>query len=239
MPKQGSEVPHSAFHHHRIGIHRDSQSASEVIAGLTPVLGAADLTSAELARGEALAKFQVSQEEPDNPSFRDYGIDAAKTLIQIKNAGNADPDVNTILALLARSQGQSGIAQDLATEVVETEKIPSRARIEAVRLLAQLAYQRRDFTTAVKHFRQLTTYVEEPFDFFNLGISEQNAGDSEKAIAALKKCVELEPTYLDAHRALTAILQSKGRWDEATRQADLAKQHEQRLQSIWQASQPK
>ncbi len=238
MPEKDTEVPHTAFRHHRIGIHRGGEAGTEPVVGLTAVLDDSGLSAAERKRCEALAKFQVGQEDPSNPAFRNYGIESAKSLIEIKNQGKADADVNTILALLALSQGQPSIASDLASEVAATETSPTRPRIESLRLLARLAYQRRDFTAAVKHYRELTQYQSEPHDFFQLGVAEQNSGDSAKAVIALQRAVELAPTYVEAHRVLSAILQSQGRGNEAARHARLADQHGRRMQRLQQAPQP-
>ena len=232
MPQKGSEVPHTAFSHHRIGIHSDQDQSSQVIAGLTPVLNTSGINPSALERCEALAKFQVMQEEPGAPQFRDYGMDAARALIQLKNAGKDDSDSNTVLALLANSQQQPAIAQELAEEVAEREKTPNRAKIEAVRLLAQLAYQRRDYPQAVQHYQQLTSYTQEPVDHFFLGICQQNAGNSKAAIAALTRTVELAPNYVDAHRLLSAILEKNGQPTEAKKHADLATRHEARLRTL-------
>jgi predicted CXXCH cytochrome family protein len=198
MVRKDTEVPHTALRHHRIGIHGTKQSEDEIVVGLAAVLDTSDLTPIQRDRCEAIAKFQVGQEQPDNPNFRDYGIESAKALIRVKNAGQADTEANTVLAMLARSQGQLSIANDIAREVVRTENQPSRAKIEALRLLAQLAYQRRDYQTAVKHYRELTQYQSEPHDYFHLGVSEQNSGDSQRAIAALEKAIDLAPAYVEA-----------------------------------------
>ncbi|KAA5541859.1 hypothetical protein FYK55_16795 [Roseiconus nitratireducens] len=235
MPAKDTEVPHTAFRHHRIGIHTESADDSVAIAGLTPVLDTSALTNIESARCQALAKFQVAQAEPDNASFADYGIEAAGTLIQIKNADASDPDADTILALLARSQGQPKIAQDLATGVVDEELKPTRARIESLRLLAQLAYNRGDFNESVERYRQLISLQQEPHDYFQLGIGEQNRGNSEKAIEALQTAVDLQPTLVNAHRALSTIFQSLGRDTDAARHQSLAEQHAARLQQLWES----
>ncbi len=238
MPKLDTEIPHTAFHHHRIGIHDTASGTPEVAVGLSPILDISGLTPLERARCEALAKFQVGQEEPDNPNFKDYGLESAKALIQLKNSGKADADANTILALLARSQGQSAIAGDLATEVVAMEKRPTRAKVEALRLLAQLAYQGRKHADAAKLYRQVTQHQSEAYDYFQLGISEQNSGQTERAITALKMAVELAPNYVEAHRVLAAILGSQGKTDESNKHQQLALQHEQRMQRLWQSTLP-
>ena len=143
------------------------------------------------------------------------------------------------MALLARSQGQPAIARDIATEVIEAEKWPTRPKIEALRLLAQLAYQSRKHEDAAKLYRQVTQYQSEAYDYFQLGISEQNSGQTERAITALKMAVELAPNYVEAHRVLAAILGSQGKSEESNKHQQLATQHEQRMKRLWQSAQPR
>ncbi|QEG01093.1 Tetratricopeptide repeat protein [Stieleria maiorica] len=234
MPAQGTEVPHTAFHHHRIGIHSGATTENEPAVGLSSVLDVARLPEIVRKRCEALAKFQVAQENPGNSNFRDYGIEAAKALIEVKNTGKSDPDATTILAMLARSQGQASIAGDLAGEVLAKELIPSRPRLESLRLLAGLAYQRREFDKAAEYYREVTELQSEPFDYFQLGVAEQNSGNTDAAINALKKTVELAPHHVNAHRFLAAIYQSQGRVDEAGRHSQLAQAHAMRLEQLQQ-----
>ena len=236
MPALGTEVPHTAFHHHRIGIHHGADSGTEPIVGLTSVLSLSRLSEIERQRCEAMAKFQVAQEQPNNPNFRNYGFDSARTLIDVRNKRRDDTDSNTVLAMLALSQGQAGIAQDLASEVVKLEKKPSRPRVESLRLLAQIAYQKRDFKKAVTYYREVTEHQSEPFDYFQLGVSEQNSGDSTRAIAALTRAIELAPNYLEAHRLLSAILKSQGQDQLADRHADLAERHMKRMEKLQSAT---
>lgn len=237
MPKKETEMPHTALTHHRIGLHNSNELAPQPVVGLTSVLDISHLSESDRKRCEAIAKFQIAQEQPENPNFSNYANESVKSLIEIKNTGKADADSNTVLALLARTQRQSAIAKQIAAEVVAAEKKPSRPRIEALRLLAQLSYQQRDFSSAAKHYRELVQYQSEPFDHFQLGIAEQNSGDSTKAVAALRKAIELSPTYVEAHRVLAAILKSQGNLNEANLHTELAQKHQLRMQSIWERSQ--
>ena len=236
MPAKGSEIPHTAFTHHRIGIHSDQSEGNQVIAGLTPVLSTANIPKSALDRCEALAKFQVMQEEPESASFKNYGMDAARTLIELKNSGDDDSDTNAVLALLARSQQQPSIARDLAEEVIAKEKTPNRAKIESLRLLAQLAYQRRDYAKAIEHYQQLTSYAQEPVDHFYLGICFQNSGNSKAAIESLLRTVEIAPNYVDAHRLLSAIYKNNQQFPESQKHTALAERHEARLRTLGQGA---
>lgn len=232
MPAKDTEVPHTAFHHHRIGIHKSKAVSAKPAVGLTAVLDVSNLSAIDRMRCEAIAKFQVAQEQPDNVNFQNYGIESAKALIEVKNQGKSDADATTILAMLASAQGQPSIAMNLANEVVASEPTPSRPRIESLRLLAHLAFRQRNYAEAAKYYRELMQYQSEPFDLFQLGLSEQNTGNSTKAIEALQRTVELAPTHIQAHRSLSVIYRSQGKLAQAKRHSDLADEYAKRFQRL-------
>ncbi|OYP38518.1 tetratricopeptide repeat protein [Rhodopirellula sp. MGV] len=236
MPRKDTEVPHTALTHHQIGIHRGKVDEDEIATGLTAVLDLAHLSPTEQDRCAAIAKFQVMQEQPGNANFRDYGFEAAKALINVKNAGKADAEATAVLAMLARSQNQVAIAKELASEIVRTETKSSRARIESLRLLAQFAYDQGNFKTAVKHYRQLTQLQSEPHDHFQLAIAEQNTGQTNDAIQSLQRAINLAPAYIDAHRLLAALLERNGDTKQAAVHSDLAVRHQTRLQNVAEAA---
>jgi predicted CXXCH cytochrome family protein len=237
MPKKDTDVTHAAFRHHRIGIHsKEAVENLDVIAGLSPVLDISSLSKTEQLRCEALAKFQVAQADPGNPNFQNYGIDAAKALIEVKNTGKADADADTILATLAFDQGQGAIAANIAQQVVSREQQPSRARIEALRLLAQLAFQRRDNDQAVKLYREVNQYQRNAYDLYHQGMAEQNAGNTPQAVAALQKSIDVDPSQVEAHRALSAILHSIGRDAEANKHDEAVRKNGARMQKLLQKS---
>lgn len=233
MPKQDTDVVHAAFHHHRIGIHDEkAKNAREIIAGLSPVLDVSELSEQERQRGAALAKVQVFREQPGNPSFKGYPVEATEELVKLMNAGVSDPELNAVLAWLARQQGQARIANLLARLVRKQDPAPTRNRSEATRQLAMDAFQKRDFKTAVDLFREVVTMRRDPTDSYYLGICENNAGNAEAAIAALKRSLEIDPSQEAAHVALAAILQAEGKLQESeyhAREADANRQHAEQM----------
>lgn len=232
MPQLDTEVPHTAFRHHRIGIHRDEAPVQQANTGLASVLSLDDLSALQKQRTLAIAKYQVSQEDPQNVHFRDYGFDAARALIEVKNQGKGDAEVNTVLSLLAAAQRQPTIAKTLSEEVLEQEKSPKRPRVEALRLLAQMAFQRQDYETAVKFYREVTTYQLQPFDFFYLALCEQSLGNPQAAITALNRAASLAPNVADSHRLLAQIYTQLGQQDQAAKHSELANQLQERIQAL-------
>ncbi len=209
MPKADTNVVHAAFHHHRIGIHDpEDKEAREVIAGLTPVLDVAYLDKQEQARGAAIAKYEVLRTGAGRPEFADYGVEAAGELIQLKQKGKEDPKLNAVLSWLARDQGQREIANMLAGEVLKQEPRPTQNRIDATRLLAKDAFKKGDHAKAAQLYRQLASYHRDAQDTYFLGLCENNTGNVEAGIVALKRSLEIDPSQEAAHFALQAIYQA-------------------------------
>ena len=216
MPKADTEVVHTAFHHHRIGIHDDADvNAREVIAGLTPVLEIGSIGEQERDRCMALARVQVFRSEPGNPAFANYEMEATAELIRLKNQDIDDPEVNAVLSWLAQNQRQSQIAESLAKRVRSQEPDPTRHRIAATQVLAESAFRRGEKEQAVEYYRELNRYHRDARDTYFLGVCEHNAGNADAGIAALKRSLEIDPTQVAAHQALQAIYQSQGKLSEA------------------------
>ena len=230
MPELDTEVPHTAFRHHRIGIHANQGSKPEVIKGLTAVLDTSSLSAFERKRTMAIAKFQVGQEGLVN--VPDLENELIKTMIELKNTGRPDPDITAILSTLALAQRQPEIASNLATEVVDGNQKNHRARVEALRVLAQLAYARQDFKSAAEHYGSLTKIQSEPTDFFYLGVCQQNRKDSLAAIASLSKAIELDPTNIQAHQVLGAIYERRGNSKEAKHHQEMSDRIVRRMRSL-------
>ena len=62
-----------------------------------------------------------------------------------------------------------------------------------------------DFTEALSLYRRLDGYHRDGRDTYYLGLAEQNTRNSEKAIEALKRSIEIEPSQVGAHAALHAL----------------------------------
>ena len=233
MPKADTNVAHAAFRQHRIGVYGSAGTASKVVAGLSPVLEIEGLDEQERQRCAALAKSRFYRANSGDPGFLEYGLEAAESLIQLKQAGIDGPAVNATLAQLANLQGRSDIAQSLSRQVLSLEAAPTNSRLDATRLLAQAAFQRRDLPTALDLYRKLSTYHRDAYDVYFLGLCENNAGNIDAAIKALEKSLEIDPRQDAAHIALQAIHQSRGNADKAQYHAQEAlanKELNQRLQ---------
>lgn len=216
MPRGETNVSHFALHDHRIGIH-DGQvdRSTDKAVSFAPILDISHLSANEQKRLKGLAMYEIHRRHGANPNFADFDMQATKELIQIKSAGKSDADVDAALVWLAHNQGQAPIAERLARELLQSEKQETMPRIVATHVLAQIAFARKDFKQAVGYYRTLDQYHRDGRDTYFLGLAEQNARQTERAIAALKRSIEIEPSQVAAHAALNVIYLSTGRSVEA------------------------
>ena len=199
MPKADTNVTHAALHHHRIGIHDDDHVETEPTGELFPVIDVAQLSQREQDRCEALGKIVLLQERPVKLDYDDFAIQAAESLIRLKQSGPVDARSDSQLALLASAQDQRTIAEDLCQEALQKDVLPSMARIEATSMLAQIAFQKGDVQQAVKLYRLLANYHRDARDMFFLGLCENNVGNVPAAIEALEKSLEIDPAQVGPH----------------------------------------
>ncbi|MDA8745079.1 multiheme c-type cytochrome [Rubripirellula amarantea] len=225
MPAAKTNVTHVAFHHHRIGIHTESVDhvprTSDV---LIPVVDDPDLPEQERKRRLAIAMYQqldATHGTPDAPKPRDI---ATYELFQLYQTGVEDATITTALAEDAFESGYSEISKSLAEKSLQYQPRPAEERLDALRILGRIALARQDNVAALKYYRELVSQTRNANDHYYLGLSEQNNKNSDRAIASLKRSIELEPLMTSAHQALQAIYTSLGNLQLATLHADKAKQ---------------
>ena len=236
MPRGDTNVSHFALHDHRIAVHKESADRSVTnAADFAPILSLDHLTKTQRDRARALAKYELHRRHGGNPNFANFQTEAIGELIQLKQAGKSDSDVDAALAWMAAAQGQSGIAESLAVEVVKRDLGEPMAKIVATNVLARLAFQKREFNTAARLYQALEQYHRDGQDAYFLGLSEQNTRNTIGAINALKRSIEIEPSQAGAHVALAAIYSSQGKLDEAKKHGEMAEKNT-RLQQQYRAA---
>ncbi|TWT94336.1 cytochrome c3 family protein [Neorhodopirellula pilleata] len=221
MPRRDTTVAHFALHNHRIGIHSDSSTPMAADSTeVEPILDIGDLPLAEQKRLRALVKYELFRRRGGDPRFATLLPLATAELIQVKQNGAADAEVDAALVWLAWEQGQAQIAESLAHEILANEPTETNPRIVATHTLARMQLNRGQFAQAIERYHELESMHRDSSHSYFRGLAEQNHGSSDKAIEALKRSLEIDPSQIAAHRALEAIYQS-------TNQNSLAEKHNQ------------
>lgn len=215
MPKSATEVPHVAFTHHRIGIHSpgttETRQSSGSAAGEFVLAEEPDLPDVERARLRGLAHFMQLKKEARGPAREHHHRRAKQLLDEALEGGAGDAPVRAALAELAMEQLDSGRATRLARSVVNESQGATREWVQAARVLAELAFARREFESARDLYRELAEARYDASYWFYLGICEQNCGDTEAATRALEKSLEIDPIQTGAHDVLAILHQTQGK----------------------------
>ncbi len=227
MPRSPTEVPHVAFTHHRIGVHGSEldelkRPEYERTAQLLAVQNVSGLPSEEVERCRGLGWWQLYLVQLESSIRNEYGRNAEESLRATWDAGLRDPDVAAALAGIAQELGQMPRAERFAKMVLEREPVPTDARIAALEILAQRQFERSDFSGARDTYQELANHRREARSWFFLGLCAQNTDDSEAAIAALQRSLEINPAQPGAHQALSAIYQGMGKLEEAQSHSRMA-----------------
>ena len=227
MPRRDTNVSHFALHNHRIAVHKEKpKPAGAVTQYFEPILKLGHLPKSEQLRLTGLAKYEMYRRFGGSPKFADYTVKATEDLIQVRQAGKADDEVNAALAWLAHEQGQAKIAEQLASGILNAQRGESMPRIVAAHVMAKVMFDRREFAKALALYRTLDGYHRDGSDTYFLGLAEANNRNTDKAIAALKRSIEIEPSQLGAHAALRAIYQSIGQEQQAKVHEQAVKQNQ-------------
>lgn len=222
MPRGETDVAHFALHNHRIGIHQSDKLTSAVAAtSFSPILDISYLPISEQKRLDGLLKFEIYQRRGGDPAFAKYLMESTSDLIQLKQSGYSNIDVDAALSRLAWEQKQPQIATRLAMEVLNT-KTQRPASITATSTLARIYFEGQEYAKAIDLYKILSQLHRDPSDAYFLGLCQQNVGLTNAAIDSLLTSVEIDPMQVAARRALQAIYGSIGRDDDAATQARLA-----------------
>ncbi|MDG2130061.1 MAG: cytochrome c3 family protein [Fuerstiella sp.] len=213
MPSTPTEVPHVAFTHHRIGIHRSGEVNSGVadssVKSLLPLLDDSSLTEADRSRCVGLGALRVFLGNAAATNSQTLRI-AQESLQKAWDLGARDAEVAAGMATIAFEVGWSEKIEQWTQLALQLDQTASEARSTALSLLSELQFRRGEYDQAFLGFQELTSIRRDARAWFFRGVSAQNLNDTAEAVMSLQKSVEINPRNHAAHVALTALFELKG-----------------------------
>lgn len=249
---------HLALHQHRVGLYptkshyQKTKAKQAVVSAAKQVKGAmpadlrmmvdkGDLTQTVRDRNQALAVYQLARvptDSIDDPAA--WATTAIEKLIALEQNGDTDEVCSASLAWLAQSQGQSGIAGNLASELLQRKNTSVGTRIEALRVLGQYARQSNEEAGALKVYRELNKLCCDASDAFHLGVYEEKAGDRDAARKAYERSIDLNPFQTAAYVQLALLFNADGQEEAASEMLSISSYMQTHLERLRKrAGQPK
>jgi tetratricopeptide (TPR) repeat protein len=224
MPSSGVEIPHTAFRHHRIGIHRDPQSSVNKEppedALLVPMEDVSHLSELDQQRCLGLAYGQLFESSP-HPRRLDEAI---RLLDQAWQSGLRDPAVSARLAHLYRARQDLTRAIEMAEATLARDEIDPHSRETALRSLSGALVDKQEWGRAEPFLEQLTALNRDADVWRLLAQCRQRRGDLHAAAEAWRQAINIRPADPGPHHQLSLVCQTLGRFEQARKHRRLADQ---------------
>lgn len=225
MPAAPTEVPHVAFTHHRIGIHKpaESEPVSEMTTLHAMLTEERGFEPADVARNRGLAWLHIALSKPE-ADYQQALKSSREYLTQAWDGGARDAEVAAGLAKIAAEISWTEQSELWSSRALALDETPSDARMNALTIQSELHFNRNRNQQALEGFRVLTELRRDARHWFFRGMTEQNLDLSDEAIRSLEKSIELNPRNPGAHAALAAIHQARKDDAKAAYHRDMAAQ---------------
>jgi tetratricopeptide (TPR) repeat protein len=202
MPRGDTDVPHVAFTHHRVGLHKAGgpAPAAGTIPDLVAIAEGPAWSEIDRKRNLGLAHLEVYRE----PAYAQYGDvfrERAKELLEaVYDVGLREAETCQALAEIY-SRDDLARASDYAKQALTCRDILPDARAGALTVLAYAEMQEKRFETAAEFFEQLTQLRRYADDWRLLGVCYLELSQPKKALMALDKSLAIRPSRHATHAA--------------------------------------
>jgi predicted CXXCH cytochrome family protein len=228
MPRVGTDIPHVAFTHHRIGVHsgrsfpRKPAGPTQPFPDLVAVDDVAHLSPSDQERNLGLAYFALSQRQTDPDAAVAYRDRGDRILRAVRSRGLPDGDVAAALARLRREDAPEAALQ-LAREALASETLSLKFRVNTLYLASEVSLQTNRIESAREALGQLTALRRQAQDWLLLALCCQGQGDLKGARRNLQQAVAIAPFRADLHDRLAALHELCGDTAAAQRERSTAR----------------
>lgn len=204
MPRGPTEIPHFAFTHHRIGIHKpDVAEPSETAEKLVLIPGSAQVSPLEELRNRGLGYLQYADAAPDLTQMVMLRRQALAVLQQVQQKKLKDPELDAALArLMWRKEPQQVIRH--AQAIVAAKETSPEAYATACFTLGATYYELDRPAEALPWLERTLTLRPTADVFVMLSDCQNFVGDRTAALKSARRACERAP---DRPRYLTSLIE--------------------------------
>jgi predicted Zn-dependent protease len=208
MPQVSTDIPHIAFTHHRIGVHKQQVAAEPVDprqAELVPFGSTADLSPQELRRSHALACAEYSARAATPELSAEFRGRALRELQQLTIETPQDAEVAATLARLSWEAGDLPQAQAAAQRALRAVDLSSGGRVNSLFVAGDVLLQQSRFREAITPLKELTTLRRSSEDWLLLGLARFQSGNQPQGLADVEQAQRTSPFRRDISETLQKL----------------------------------
>ena len=212
MPKSPTEIPHLAFTHHRIGIHRSDKGdsgKSHDDAELKAFLDISRFQGWDQKRSLGLGYLEAAAREKDQATANRLRLRAFDYLSESHLKGLRDGGLEAGLARV-RQELNDGDWVEHARLALEQRDLSGGDRCMSLFLIADADAVRKRHADAAKTLRELTQLRRDQNDWLLLADCERELGNRSAMDEALLNAVRINPRLWKAHQHLAQEFERKG-----------------------------
>lgn len=209
MPKGDTDIPHLAFSHHRIGVHKEKPTPPTTAPTLEPIGDVSHLSEADNLRNLALAYLQAGGKQGYEQFTPDFQARALPLLEKGYALGLRDPETTQWLAQLTMPRDPRKAA-GYARQTLAAKDADPEMRAYALMVSANGAFADRQYKEAVAHLKELVRLRRQADDWRFLGDCHLLAGDTREAADAFKQAVSVRPFRAKNHAGLAEAYRQLG-----------------------------
>ncbi len=220
MPQVPTAIPHIAFTHHRIGIHRETDSESELTPSegrLVPFGNVSHLSDTEQQRYLALAYAELADKQKDPELAKGYRAKSFQLMKELETRcyAKGDGDLLAMLARFAWESEQPAVAAQYANEAMASPDVSVGPRVNSLLVAGDSFLQLRRSPESLPYFEKLVQLRRRSQDWYLLGIAQYQSGQKAAGIKSIEHAGEIQPFRVDLHQTLSEMLEVAGRPIEA------------------------
>lgn len=226
MPQVDTDIPHIAFTHHRIGVHRPEQNAPAPpgeIGSLAVQGDIAQLSERERDRCLALAFLEASEKQPTRAGHEEY-VRRAKGLLEATRARGGDGEVAAALARIAWSTNPPQ-ALELAQEALADVRLTPGARVNALFIVGDLLSRDGQMEAALGPLEELTRLRRVAEDHVLVAQCYLSLRHMDTAWEAAQAALAIDPFRPDIHQLVAELAGRRG-------DAALAEEHRKKAERL-------
>ncbi len=215
MPRSPTDIPHFAFTHHRIGIHKpEPEAPSEATEELVLIPGSSNVNALEELRNRGLGYLQYSDAAPELSLVMPLRGKALDLLRQVQQKKLKDPEVDAALArLLWRKDPQQMIRH--AKTIIAAKDSSPEAFTTACFTLGATYYEMDRPAEALPWLERAVTLQPTADVWVMLSDCRNFLGDRTAALDAARRACELAPDRPRYLQPLMDLLSATGSDAEA------------------------